>query len=719
MLLERLTDGGNTLHFLEDADQDSIYQITIDGFVVGSEIEYKFRFNGIWDGREEFPGEGNNRKYKVLSANNALSHWYNDQLPPGGALQAGFTVDMQELYAGGVVTFSNTSLGEWEGVEWTFVGGEPSSSNKLNPSVTYSKAGAYEVSLRVFQDGVSDTLTVENYVEVKERDTLNIPWWNRTVFYEIFVRSFYDSDGDGRGDFKGLTEKLDYLNDGDPSTNDDLGIQGIWLMPINPSPSYHGYDVTNYKEINPDYGSMADFREFVEEAHRRGIKVIIDFVINHTSTEHPWFKDAQRGDSSPYRDFYRWSGSLPNYQGPWGQPVWHRSNGEYYYGLFWSGMPDVNYNHPPAKDSMFEAANFWLSEIGVDGLRLDAIKYIYEEGQSLEDLPATFNFFKDFRNSYKSVAEDAFAVGEAWTKTETVVKYVEGGGIDYCFEFDLASQLLNAVRTSDPRGLRQQIQKVYNLYPHLQYGTFLTNHDQNRLMDELGNNEEKVKVAAGIYLTLPGVPYVYYGEEIGMNGVKPDEDIRKPMQWTDGMNGGFTNGTPWRNLNGNYRTYNVSTASANDASLLNWYRSLIHLRNAEAALQMGTYVPISSNTSPVLAYLREYQGDKILVLINTWAERYQEIKLDFSKSNISAGRYSLKELLTNSSSDILELGEDQWSSGMSIEGYGVKIFKFDRTTPFIPSLGNSKLKVYPNPLGENILIEVFSFLTKIYILEVA
>ncbi len=220
-------------------------------------------------------------------------------------------------------------------------------------------------------------------------------WWNDTVFYQVFVRSFYDTDGDGIGDLQGLIAKLDYLNDGDPTTDADLGVTGLWLMPVTESPSYHGYDVTDYRTIEPDYGTNADFDQLVAEAHNRGIVVIIDLVMNDTSNQIEWFTDAVSGSSAPYRDWYRWSPTHPGYTGPWGQPVWHNSASGYYYGVFWSGMPDLNYEEPAVKTEMWDIARFWLQDMVVDGFRLDAVKYIIEEGSSLENTASTFAFWRE------------------------------------------------------------------------------------------------------------------------------------------------------------------------------------------------------------------------------------------------------------------------------------------------------------------------------------
>lgn len=429
---------------LNDNDADGIYTATVN-LTVGETIEFKARINGEWNGREEFPGGGANRSYTV-EANGIVEFWYNDELPDD-VLMASFSASSTNIVPGQVVQFFDTSNGNPVSWEWSFPGGSPSSSTDQNPIVTYSTDGNYDVSLTVTDgDGVVESLVQTNFIKVGLHTTY---WWNDAVFYEIFVRSFYDSDGNGKGDFQGLIEKLDYLNDGDPATNSDLGITGIWLMPINQSPSYHGYDVTDYRTVESDYGSNEDFKEFIAEAHKRGINVIIDYVMNHSSSEHPWFQDS-KSTGSDKRDWYRWSATNPGYSGPWGQDVWHSSSGAYYYGIFWSGMPDLNYETQVVKDEMFDIARFWLEDMGTDGFRLDAVKYIIENGSELEDTEETFQFWRDFRAYYKSVNPNAFAVGEAWTSTDIVRNYVENDGLDYCFEFDLANAIINALEMETP-----------------------------------------------------------------------------------------------------------------------------------------------------------------------------------------------------------------------------------------------------------------------------
>ena len=227
------------------------------------------------------------------------------------------------------------------------------------------------------------------------------PWWNDSVFYEIFVRSFYDtSGGDGIGDLNGLIEKLDYLQ--------DLGVTGLWLMPIHPATSYHGYDVKDYYSINPDYGTLDDFKRLLAEAKKRNIRVIIDFVLNHTSQEHPWFVASQDAQS-PNRSWYVWSKTDP------GQPHWHRAaNGDYYYGFFGEHMPDLNYTNPEVTARMEDVARFWLQEIGVDGLRLDAAKYLVEEGTVVQNSDSTHQWYRNFRPEYKQYNPDAMTIGEVW-----------------------------------------------------------------------------------------------------------------------------------------------------------------------------------------------------------------------------------------------------------------------------------------------------------------
>lgn len=448
-----------------------------------------------------------------------------------------------------------------------------------------------------------------------ETGTNGFPWWNDVVFYEIFVRSFYDSDGDGIGDLNGVIEKLDYLNDGDPTTTDDLGVTGIWLMPIMVSPSYHGYDVVDYFQVNPEYGTNEDFLRLMDEAHARGIRVIVDLVMNHTSTEHPWFIESQDPDSEK-RDWYIWADENPGYRGPDGQVVWHNDPSGYYYGLFWSGMPDLNYENPNVTFAMFEAAKFWLDEMNVDGFRLDAIKHMIEEGQGQENTRSTHNWLEEFFQFYKAVDPNALTVGEAWTSTQQVLEYT-GDEVDIAFQFDLALDILNSSDTGLASIFSGTQQEVYDAFPPNQYATFITNHDQNRVMSQLDEDVGRAGVAASILLTGPGVPFIYYGEEIGMTGTKPDEDIRLPMQWaSNSPNVGFTEGTPWRPAAADFPERSVERQEDNPDSLLNHYRALIHLRNDHEALRVGDWTLLEANSNRLYSFLRQTENETILVVIN-------------------------------------------------------------------------------------------------------
>ena len=462
-----------------------------------------------------------------------------------------------------------------------------------------------------------------------------MPWWNDTVFYEVFVRSFADSDADGVGDLNGLIDRLDYLNDGDPTTTDDLGVTGLWLMPIMESPSYHGYDVVDYFKVDEEYGTEEDFRRLIEEAQARGIRVVVDLVLNHTGRDHPWFQQSQDPDSDK-RDWYVWSDESPGYRGPWGQQVWHRSDDDYYYAVFWEGMPDLNYNNPEVTEAAYEAARFWLEDMGVDGFRLDAIKHMVEDGRLQENTPATHDWMESFYTFYKDVNPDAFTVGEAWTGTRQVLEYT-GDEVDVAFQFDLAEDNLNASREGIGSLFTKEMKAVVDNYPPGQYATFLTNHDQNRVMSQLREDEQAAKVAASLLLTSPGVPFIYYGEEIGMMGVKPDEDIRLPMQWS-GENGGagFTDGTPWRPPYEDYQERNVAVQDQDPDSLLSHYRALIQLRNEHESLRTGGWILVESDPGRLIAFLRHSDDETLLVLINPSRKTVDDYSLTLESGPLSS-----------------------------------------------------------------------------------
>ena len=469
-------------------------------------------------------------------------------------------------------------------------------------------------------------------------------WWRDAVFYEIFVRSFYDSDGDGIGDFNGITQKLDYIQ--------SLGVNALWLMPIHPSPSYHGYDVTDYYATNPDYGSMNDFENLLTEAHSRDIKIIIDLVLNHTSSQHPFFVDANSGSDSEYRDWYVWSNESGN--------QWHQGNDGTYFGFFCDCMPDLNYSNPDVTKEMFAVTRYWLKDIGVDGFRLDAAKHLIEEGDTLENTPATHEWFKDFYSFYKKDRSDAYAVGEVYGAGAFIATTYEGQ-FDHVFNFELASGLMNSVNGESNTGITSAWKFTLRDITDGDYATFLTNHDQNRVMSAFNGNEEKAKLAAVILLTSPGTPFIYYGEEIGMQGKKPDEDIRLPMQWTADENAGFTTGSPWRVPNADHLQVNVAAQEDDPNSLLNLYRALTELRAEHPALRGGSISVLETEHAGVYAFLRSNGEENILVLVNLTEAAISEYALTLTESMLPSRIHSAISLLDSTQASSLTIRDEKFS----------------------------------------------------------
>lgn len=456
-------------------------------------------------------------------------------------------------------------------------------------------------------------------------------WARGAVFYEVFVRSFSDSDGDGKGDLAGLVGRLDYLNDGDPATANDLGVDGLWLMPVFESPSYHGYDTVDYETIERDYGSNADFRRLLSEAHRRGLKVIVDFVMNHTSADHPWFVDSASSPASKKRDWYVWSDTDPGWKQPWGGTygTWHLKNGAYYYGLFWSGMPDLNFRAFAVREEMKRLASFWL-ERGVDGFRLDATRHLVETGAGAgqSDAPETHAFLRELSQHVRRVKPDAVLVGENWTETPVLATYfgsaaaVAGGDeLPLNFNFPLAEAIVQGVNAGQAAPVAAKLDEMRRLYPAgVVDAPFLTNHDQRRLADQLGKSAGRLRNAAAVLLTLPGMPFLYYGEEVGIeNGPGGgDEAKRTPMPWDASPTGGFSTGTPWYPFAPGRETANVASQTNDPGSLLSRYRSLLRARKASNALAKGSLTLLSptSGVSPVLAYFRTSGSERVLVAHN-------------------------------------------------------------------------------------------------------
>jgi len=437
----------------------------------------------------------------------------------------------------------------------------------------------------------------------------------------VFVRSFADSDGDGIGDLRGLTGRLDQLNDGDPTTTDDLGVTALWLMPIAASPSYHGYDVMDYESVAADYGTNADFKALVAAAHARGIRVIVDFEVNHTSIAHPWFQES-RTRGSDHDAWYVWSDTQPSVVAPGGRPVWHPDGGRWYYGYFWEGMPDLNLRYPPVTAALDDVAIFWLTEMGVDGFRLDAARHLIEDGDALENTAATFDWLGRFRDVVHASRTDALVLGEVWDATSMASRYIREGSLDLVFEFDLAAQMLLAVRSGNAGSLVLTEEAITTAYPNGGYGRFLSNHDQDRTFDVVGQDAARARQAATLLLTGPGVPFVYYGEEIGLRGRKPDEQIRTPMPWTGAAPGfGFTSGKPWEPFAEGAERANVTSESGDPGSLLEHYRALIHLRSSEPALAGDAKTsPIVASEASIHAVLRDAPGARPVVIVSNLAD---------------------------------------------------------------------------------------------------
>jgi len=487
------------------------------------------------------------------------------------------------------------------------------------------------------------------------------PAWTRgAVCYEVFVRSFYDSDGDGIGDLNGLIAKLDYINDGNPASKRDLGASCIWLMPIAQSPSYHGYDVSDYYRVEPVYGTNEDFKHLVAEAHRRGIKVLVDMVLNHSSSEHPYFQAALHDTTSPYRTWYRFAPS-PLGKGPHGGDDWHRSpvRDEYYYGVFWSGMPDLNYETPAVRDEAKKIATFWLQNMGVDGFRLDAVPYLVEEGNCLMGCPGTHAFLHEYAAHIRSVKPDAYTVGEAWGNIDKMMPYYPDQLTSY-FGFELADSLLSVVRTGSAAGLLPGFLRLQDTLPPYRWSPFLSNHDQTRVMTALGGDLSRARIAATLLLTLPGLPFIYYGEEIGMTGDKPDPRIRTPMQWGGSPRSGvgFTTATPWEAPQPDSMTTSVALEDADPGSLLNLYRRLIHLRRENQALATGTLVPLTPNNPQVAAYLRRAGDHAVLVVANLGATPVADVSIGSGRGALPPGRYTPRNLLGGRSVAPLSVGRD-------------------------------------------------------------
>ena len=496
-------------------------------------------------------------------------------------------------------------------------------------------------------------------------------WTLGATCYEIFVRSFFDSDDDGIGDLKGLIAKLDYVNDGDPASQRDLGARCIWLMPVNPSPSYHGYDVTDYYRVNPQFGTNQDFKRFVAEAHKRGVRVIVDMVLNHTSSEHPWFKHAALHRDSPWRDWYTWLPKDPGIKNEWGGTNWHRSpsSEDYYYGFFWHGMPDLNVQNPGVIAETKKIATFWLDSMGVDGFRLDANRHLVEgdTGRLTTNQPGTHVFLRDYAAHVRGAKPDAYTVGEVMDSSRAMLAYYPDQ-LDSHFAFEVADSILSAANHGRAQGLLAPILRLQRELPAWRYSPFLRNHDQTRTMTVLGGDVQKAKLAVTILLTLPGVPFVYYGEEIGMTGDKPDPRLRTPMHWSRGPAAGFTQGLPWEPLQPDSLTANVEVLEGDSLSLLNLHRRLIHLRASSAALGAGELVALETSHPAVAAWVRRDEKRPVLVVANLGAAPLTGVLVSSAGRLLAPGRYAVTDLLARTGAARMTVAADGRVRGYSPRG---------------------------------------------------
>jgi glycosidase len=453
--------------------------------------------------------------------------------------------------------------------------------------------------------------------------------WPYGVKYEVFVMSFADGDGNGKGDFKGLTAKLDYLK--------DLGVNGLWLMPIMPSDTYHKYHVIDFRNIDPDYGTLEDFKKFVEEAHKRDIRIITDFVINHTGNLHPWFIEAQKGKNNPYRDYYVWSKKdsirsqiLKREKALDSDNIrkWHAVNGdtlgEHYYGYFNSLTPDLNLDNKKVKDEIVDIAKFWLDEIKVDGFRMDAARHIFPD----ERVKDNHEFWVWFKGEMEKIKPDVYLVGEVWSSSDVVAPYLRG--LPSLFNFDLGYAITDVAKAGqDTIGLVQRYKEIRDYYKAITTdyldATFVKNHDQTRLLTELKGDVNKAKMAASMLLTMPGTPYLYYGEEIGMVGDKikvfedifgPDAYVREPFIWDIGKNDPMQTSWEKPQFSTDSTVVPISKQRNDPKSLYNFYRKLIDIRNNSGALTYGDIEHAEIRINEVVSFKRLHENERLLVLHN-------------------------------------------------------------------------------------------------------
>jgi len=527
-----------------------------------------------------------------------------------------------------------------------------SASSTDTPSITPTHT---VIAVSPTNDLIIEAQPVDPVLKLPE-GTDGYPWWNDSVFYEIYVRSFFDSDGDGIGDLNGIMQKLDYLNDGDPDTTTDLGITGIWLMPIFPSPTDHGYNVTDFYDINPEYGTMAEFKKLLADAHERGIRIILDISVNVTSNQHSWFIESAN-TYSPYHDWYIWSNNDPGYSGSWGQQVWFPYNGLYFYSTFSSYSPDLNLEKLEVKEEIQNIVRFWIEDVGVDGFRLDSAKHLIEEGTIQANSDSTHDWWRNFYLFYKQINPQVMTVGEVWEDTLITATYLKGEEFDLSFEFSLADAIIKSINEGNAKIVEDQIWRSYTEIPLFKFGSFLSNHDQTRVMSQLFDDDRKAKTAASLLLTAPGVPFIYYGEELGMQGEQSNIWMRRPMQWSDESFAGFTTGTPWQALGPAWEDYNVDLETENPDSIFSVYRDLIRIRNHHAALRVGDLNILTTTDESIYSFIRVSDNEAVLVIINLKDQPVEDVWLTKGESSLTAGIYQPVPILGEGNFYPIEVNE--------------------------------------------------------------
>ena len=511
---------------------------------------------------------------------------------------------------------------------------------------------------------------------VDERAGGDPAWFKRAVFYELLVRAFADSNDDGVGDFPGLISKLDYLQ--------WLGVDCIWLLPFNTSPLRDGgYDISDYYDVLPEYGTVDDVRELVSQAHQRGMRVIMDLVVNHTSDQHPWFQQARSSPDNPYRDWYMWSETNQRYndariifidteQSNW---TWDDQAGAYYWHRFFNHQPDLNYDNPQVREAMLDILRFWL-DLGMDGFRLDAVPYLYaREGTNCENLPETHDFLAEMRATVDREYNDKVLLAEANQWPEDVIDYfgsAEKPECHMCFHFPLMPRMFMALR----REQRYPITEILDRTPPIpndsgQWGIFLRNHDEltlemvtdderdymwseyahdprmklnlgirRRLAPLLNNGRRQMELFCGLLLSLPGTPILYYGDEIGMgdNIYLGDRDgVRTPMQWTGDRNAGFSRGDfaklylpPLMDPVYGFQACNVEAQTRTESSLLHWLRRFIAIRKRFPVFGLGTFEALDAANPSIFAFLRTLD-DHVVLCVNNLSRFAQPVELDLRR----------------------------------------------------------------------------------------